>query len=101
MLKAKKELYYKCKKCGDEIYWNTHKKYTQCSCGALAVDGCEEYVRVGGDAKNYKQIKKARSKEELKALEDRFIDSYALALAAVARELYAKEQQEKENLDNK
>jgi hypothetical protein len=44
---------------------------------------------------------KKPSQEELKAMEDRFIDSYALALAAVARELYAKEQQEKKNLDNK
>jgi endogenous inhibitor of DNA gyrase (YacG/DUF329 family) len=24
----KKETYIKCKKCGTEIYWNTHKKMT-------------------------------------------------------------------------
>lgn len=55
---AKKEFYYKCKKCGTEIYWNTHKKYTQCSCGVLAVDGCEYYVRVIGNKEDYKEIKK-------------------------------------------
>ena len=53
-----KETYYKCKKCGDEVYWNTHKKYTQCSCGALAVDGCEDYVRVIGDKDSYQEVVK-------------------------------------------
>ncbi len=24
--KNKKEVYYKCKKCGDKIYWNTNKQ---------------------------------------------------------------------------
>ena len=56
--KAKKETYYKCIKCGDEIYWNTQKKYVACKCGALAVDGCEFYVRIIGDEKDYKSIKK-------------------------------------------
>jgi len=56
--KSKKELYYKCKKCGDEICWNTHKEYKQCSCGALALDGCEGYIRINGDAKDHRQILK-------------------------------------------
>jgi hypothetical protein len=54
---TKKQTYYKCKKCGDEIYWNTGKKYVQCSCGALAVDGCGEYVRLVGDKRYYIEIK--------------------------------------------
>ena len=44
----KKEIYIKCKKCADEIYWNTHKKMTPCKCGAIEVDGCEDYIRVTG-----------------------------------------------------
>ena len=52
------ETYIKCKKCGVEIYWNTHKKMTPCKCGAIEVDGCEDYVRVIGNKKDYEEIKK-------------------------------------------
>jgi len=55
---TKKELYWKCKKCGDEIYSDTHKKLTYCKCGALGVDGCEDYVRLLGDEKNHEEIMK-------------------------------------------
>ena len=57
-VETKKETYFKCKKCGDEIYWNTHKKLTYCKCGALGVDGCEDHVRLIGDEKNHEEIKK-------------------------------------------
>ena len=52
------ETYIRCKKCGDEIYWNTHKKMTPCKCGTIQVDGCEYYVRIIGDKDNYEEIKK-------------------------------------------
>jgi Zn finger protein HypA/HybF involved in hydrogenase expression len=52
----KKEIYIKCKKCGDEIYWNTHKKMTPCKCGAIEVDGCEDYLRVTGNKEDYEEI---------------------------------------------
>ena len=57
--KTKKEAYWRCKKCGDEIYWNTHK-LTYCKCGALGVDGCEFYVRLIGDEKNRKEVMRYR-----------------------------------------
>ncbi|MFH1284148.1 MAG: GIY-YIG nuclease family protein [Candidatus Peregrinibacteria bacterium] len=41
--KIKNEVHWRCKKCGDEIYWNTYKSMTYCKCGALGVDGCEFY----------------------------------------------------------
>ena len=56
MLKSKKEAYYKCVHCKDEIYWNTHKKLTYCKCGAMGVDGCEYYVRLLGEKKDYKEV---------------------------------------------
>ena len=56
--KTQKEIYYQCRICGDEIYWNTHKKMIACKCGALEVDGCEDYVRLIGDEKDRRQIKK-------------------------------------------
>ncbi|KKT91058.1 MAG: hypothetical protein UW92_C0019G0013 [Candidatus Jorgensenbacteria bacterium GW2011_GWA2_45_13] len=73
--KTKKEIHYRCKKCGDEIYWNTHKKLTHCNCKRISVDAClpvgrvacpsvalakedENYVRVGGNEGDYKVIHK-------------------------------------------
>jgi hypothetical protein len=53
-----KELYYKCTHCGDEIFWNTHKKMMHCKCKAIYVDGCEDYIRVGGNKDDYKVIHK-------------------------------------------
>ena len=55
-VETKKEAYFKCKKCGDEIYLNTHKKLTYCKCGALGVDGCEYYVRILGDEEDCEEI---------------------------------------------
>ena len=31
------------------VNWNTHKKLTHCNCKRISVDGCEDYVRVGGN----------------------------------------------------
>ena len=59
---TKKEIHYRCKKCGDEIYWNTHKSMTYCKCGALGVDGCEFYVRLIGNEADREEIKKVREK---------------------------------------
>ena len=57
-VETKKEVYWKCKKCGDEISWNTHKQMTYCKCGSLGVDGCEDYVRLIGDGKNHEKVMK-------------------------------------------
>ncbi len=54
----KKETYIKCKKCCAEIYYNTHKKMTSCECGAVRVDGCENYTRILGDEKDYEIVEK-------------------------------------------
>jgi hypothetical protein len=56
--KTKKETYYKCTHCGDEIFWNTHKKLTYCKCKKIWVDGCEDYIRIGGDKADYEKISK-------------------------------------------
>ena len=58
MTKKKHETYYQCIHCKDEIYWNTHKNFTPCKCGKIAVDGCEEYIRINGDEKDYQVIQK-------------------------------------------
>ena len=56
--KTKEETYYKCTHCGDEIFWNTHKKLTHCNCKKISVDGCEDYIRIGGNEEDRKVIKK-------------------------------------------
>lgn len=55
---TKKDLYYKCTHCGDELFWNTQKKMISCKCGKIYVDGCENYIRIGGNKKDYKVIHK-------------------------------------------
>lgn len=59
--KPQKEIHYKCAHCGDEIYWNTHKKHTYCKCGKIFVDGCEYYVRINGNDGDYKVVKKIKN----------------------------------------
>ena len=64
-LKTTQETFIKCKKCGTEICFDTRKKMVPCACGAIFVDGSEDYVRVGGDEKAYIEIKK-----KMKTLKD-------------------------------
>ncbi|MCX6789571.1 MAG: hypothetical protein NTZ42_03110 [Candidatus Gribaldobacteria bacterium] len=54
--KTKKDTYFKCPQCGNEIFWNTRKQMVFCQCGALGVDGCEYYVRLVGDGKDRKEV---------------------------------------------
>ena len=66
--KTKNGPYYKCTAClpaealtkegGDEIFWNTHKELIECKCKKMWVDGCEDYVRIGGTEKDYEVIYK-------------------------------------------
>ena len=49
---------YKCTHCGDEIFWNTHKKFTYCKCKKIWVDSCEDYIRIGGREEDRKVITK-------------------------------------------
>ena len=56
--KTKEETYYKCAHCGDEIFWNTHKKFTYCKCKKIWVDSCEDYIRIGGKEEDRKVIHK-------------------------------------------
>lgn len=56
--KTKKETYYKCVHCGDEIFWNTHKKFTFCKCKKIYIDGCEYYVRIGGEKGDWIEVYK-------------------------------------------
>jgi len=63
--KSKKQDYWKCKKCGDEIYWNTDKKMIFCKCKAMGVDGCEFYVRLIGKKTDYSQVMRNKKNPSL------------------------------------
>ncbi|MFA6106569.1 MAG: hypothetical protein WC745_02735 [Patescibacteria group bacterium] len=54
-----KQLFYKCKNCGDVISANTNSQLVYCQCGKLGVDGNEFYVRVIGDKKDFELVNKS------------------------------------------
>ena len=60
--RVKKEDYYQCLICGAEIYWNTRKQLTSCTCGAISIDGCEEYIRILGNERDYRVIRQAQAR---------------------------------------
>lgn len=53
----------KCKVCGSHIRINTEYDYIPCACGAIAVDGGPEYVRIIGDPNNWEIVTIPVSKE--------------------------------------
>ena len=56
--KESKKVYWKCKTCGDEIFFDTKKVMTWCSCGVMGIDGCEGYTSIIGYKDNAGLIKK-------------------------------------------
>ena len=46
----------KCRKCGDIIFSATVHDYKSCKCGAIFVDGGQDYLRRGGDLANFKDM---------------------------------------------
>lgn len=48
--------YIRCKKCGSCININTNNQYIECACGAIAVDGNEDYTRVIGEYEDYEFV---------------------------------------------
>lgn len=46
----------KCKVCGSYIRMNTGYTYIPCACGAIAVDGGQEYCRIIGDSDNWEIV---------------------------------------------
>lgn len=61
-IKKKVEMYIKCLKCGEEIKGDTNKKMIPCKCGTIEVDGCEFYIRIIGDKKNSKIVRRKLKK---------------------------------------
>lgn len=46
----------KCKKCGDIIESKSTNDYKKCSCGAIAVDGGKDYLKMMGNEENYEEM---------------------------------------------
>ncbi|MEK7075214.1 MAG: hypothetical protein AAB948_00235 [Patescibacteria group bacterium] len=87
-IKTKEETYYKCAHCGDEIFWNTHKKLTYCKCKKIWVDGCEDYVRIGGDKGDYEVIKKRILKNKTtKKIYDQLGPEFAVARMVINKRI--------------
>ena len=47
----------KCKICGSYIRMDTGYDYIPCACGAIAVDGGSDYVRILGQSDNYEIVR--------------------------------------------
>lgn len=58
----------KCKKCGDIIESKHRHDFVQCSCGAIFVDGGNDYIRRGGDQFD-EEFDKAQGIERLEGFE--------------------------------
>lgn len=45
-----------CLKCGDVIESKSVHNYVECSCGSCFVDGGHDYMRIGGDRDNWRDL---------------------------------------------
>ena len=54
----------KCRICGSYIRMNTGYDYIPCACGAIAVDGGDQYVRILGNRDDYEIVAIPVCKEE-------------------------------------
>ena len=45
-----------CLKCGDVIESKSVHNYVECSCGSCFVDGGHDYMRIGGDRENWRDL---------------------------------------------
>ena len=52
----------KCKKCGDIIESKSTNDYKKCSCGAVAVDGGKDYLKMMGNEENYEEEQNMESR---------------------------------------
>ncbi len=50
----------KCLKCDDEIYSYSRHDFKWCKCGAVAIDGGDDYIKVCGDPMDRMFIEKDR-----------------------------------------
>ncbi len=57
-MEEKRETWIRCKKCNTLISVNTNYIFTECTCGAVAVDGGKEYCRVIGEIEDWELLSK-------------------------------------------
>ena len=55
-MKRLKKNAIKCLKCGDVIESTYRHDWVQCSCGACFVDGGHDYMRIGGNREDWKDM---------------------------------------------
>jgi hypothetical protein len=60
----------RCKKCGDEPFSRTVHDFRYCKCGAVAVDGGQEYLRRVGNPSDMEEMSFSLNTEVMKACRD-------------------------------
>jgi hypothetical protein len=58
----------RCRVCGDTPYSTHRHHYSECECGAIAVDGGMDYIRRVGDPKDYEDMSIVVSNEDFEGL---------------------------------
>ena len=46
----------KCRKCGSVIESKSRHDWVSCKCGAIFIDGGNDYTRIGGDYKDIEEM---------------------------------------------
>lgn len=46
----------KCKKCGDVIHSKHRHDFVECKCGAIGIDGGNDYIRRLGDPDDFEEV---------------------------------------------
>lgn len=54
----------KCKKCGDYLISEYRHDFKQCSCGAIFIDGGNDYMRRGGNPEDFDDIIEEKQNEK-------------------------------------
>lgn len=60
----------RCRKCGDEIESKSRHDFVTCKCGAISVDGGQDYMRRCGNPEDFLPVKRLNEAAIAKAFDE-------------------------------
>lgn len=60
----------RCRKCGDEIESKSRHDFVTCKCGAISVDGGQDYMRRCGNPEDFLPVKRLKEAAIAKAFDE-------------------------------
>lgn len=88
----------RCKKCGDLIWSSDVHDMVWCKCGAIAIDGGEDYCKVSGNLEDMESIKPIDALNQLKDLVARLSTEIEHANEKIANEKKANTELAEDNV---